>query len=116
MWISLWVYLVILCSIGVKALFGFYLFPEKIFKKVDEDGNEDDSNKWGWYVGAGILIAVDAIILLLFMLYQAGVGIAAVKRKLKTGANYAGSKIQSGVDAAKRPMFGKLEKFPQSDS
>lgn len=114
MWTSLWVYLVILFSVGVKALFGFYLFPEKIFKTVDEDGNEDDSNKWKWYVGAGILIVFDAIILLLFMLYQAGVGVEVVKRKLKEGADSTGSKFQSGMDAVKRPIFGKLEKSPQS--
>ena len=115
MWTSLWIYLSVIFSVGAKALFGFYLFPEKIFKKVDEDGNEDDSNKWGWYVGTGILIAFDAIFLLFFILYQAGVGISAAKRKFKEGANYAGSKIQSGmnsarskirsgVEAAKRPM------------
>tara|TARA_Y100001970_G_scaffold294187_1_gene448173 strand:+ start:3351 stop:3701 length:351 start_codon:yes stop_codon:yes gene_type:complete len=114
MWTSLLLYLVILLSAGVKALFGFYLFPEKIFKTVDEDGNEDDSNKWKWYVGAGILIVADAIILLLFMLYQAGIGVDAVKRKLKEGADSAGSKIRSGMDAVRRPIFGKLEKLPQS--
>ena len=114
--ISLWVYLVILCSIGVKALFGFYLFPEKIFKKVDEDGNEDDSNKWGWYIGTGILIAFDAILLLLFMLYQAGVGVDIVKRKLKEGGNYARSKIQSGMNSAKSGMFRNREIIPKDGS
>tara|TARA_B100001059_G_C17339886_1_gene335357 strand:+ start:103 stop:450 length:348 start_codon:yes stop_codon:yes gene_type:complete len=106
MWISLCIYLSVIFFAGVKALFGFYLFPEKIFKKVDEDGNEDDSNKWGWYVGTGILIALDAIFLLLFMLYQAGVGVDVVKRKLKEGAISAGSRIKSGYQKASSAMTG----------
>jgi uncharacterized BrkB/YihY/UPF0761 family membrane protein len=116
MWTSLLLYLAILfLAASIAGLF-FYLIPEKMDKKVDEDGNEDDSNKFLWYVVGGVLIFICAIILLLFMLYQAGVGVDVVKRKLKEGVNFTGSKIQSGVEAAKRQMFGKLEKFPQSDS
>lgn len=100
MWTSLWVYLSILFLAGMIAGSFFYLIPEHIDKKVDADGNEDDSNKWMWYTAGGILIFINGIILLLFMKYQTEVVVKKIKdvssRAVK-GAIDSGSNAMSNV-------------------
>tara|TARA_B100001248_G_C27399026_1_gene468301 strand:+ start:4329 stop:4682 length:354 start_codon:yes stop_codon:yes gene_type:complete len=97
MWTSLWIYLTILFFSGVHVGLFLYLIPEHICKKVDEDGNEDDSNKWMWYTAGGILIFINGIILLLFMKYQTEV----VVKKIKDVSSRA---VKGAVDSGSNAM------------
>ena len=80
----------------------FHLIPEHIDKKVDEDGNEDDSNKWMWYTAGGILIFVCVIILLLFMKYQTEV----VVKKIKDVSSRA---VKGAIDSGSNAIEGFKE-------
>ena len=102
MWTSLWIYLTILFFSGIHVGLFLYLIPEHICKKVDEDGNEDDSNKWMWYTAGGILIFINGIILLLFMKYQTEV----VVKKIKDVSSRA---VKGAIDSGSNAIEGFKE-------
>tara|TARA_Y100000591_G_C21680414_1_gene617774 strand:- start:267 stop:614 length:348 start_codon:yes stop_codon:yes gene_type:complete len=104
MWTTIKIYLFIIIQVlATVGVFG-WLIPEKLCKKVDKDGNEDDSNKWMWYVFGAVLL-LPSILLIYYMIKLGSETVyKKVKDKLDTGANYARSGIKSGYQKASSAM------------
>tara|TARA_Y100000389_G_scaffold191387_1_gene217507 strand:- start:2885 stop:3199 length:315 start_codon:yes stop_codon:yes gene_type:complete len=101
MWTTVMIYLFIIIQIvATVGVFG-WLIPEKLCKKVDEDGNEDDSNKWMWYV-FGTVLLLPSIFLIYYMIKLGSETVyKKVKDKLKTGyqkASSAATRLGSQLD------------------